>query len=92
MIGNWDTEPVFLKLREGAKPYHGMTFPTPKSPYQNFEKRIQECEETFSRELGISKFTIAYSHPSNIQSIIEKSKLFEVEGKEVSKHFTWESD
>jgi hypothetical protein len=50
----------------------------------------QECEETFSRELGTSNLTIAYSHPSNIQSIIAKAKLFEVEGNEVSKHFTGE--
>jgi hypothetical protein len=50
----------------------------------------QECEETFSRELGISKLTIAYSCPSNIQSIIAKAKIFEVKGNKVSKHFTGE--
>ena len=52
----------------------------------------QECEEIFSRELGISKFTIAYSLPSTIQSIIAKAKLFEVEGNEVSKHFMGEQN
>jgi hypothetical protein len=30
ILGDWDTEPVSLKLREGAKPYHGRPFPTPK--------------------------------------------------------------
>jgi hypothetical protein len=50
----------------------------------------QECKETFSRELGISKLTIAYSLPNNIQSIIAKAKLFEVEGNEVRKNFTGE--
>ncbi len=30
-LGNYYTEPVSLKLKEGAKPYHGKPFPTPKA-------------------------------------------------------------
>ncbi len=30
-LGDWDTEPVSLKLKEDAKPYHGRQFPTPKA-------------------------------------------------------------
>jgi hypothetical protein len=29
-LGDWDTEPVSSKLKEGATPYHGRLFPTPK--------------------------------------------------------------
>ena len=29
-LGDWDTEPVSLNLKEGAKPYHDRPFPTPK--------------------------------------------------------------
>ena len=50
----------------------------------------QECEETFYRELGISKFTIAYNYSSSIQSIVAKAKLFEGDGKEVSKYIMGE--
>ncbi len=28
VLGDWDTEPVFLKLKEGAQPYHGRPFQT----------------------------------------------------------------
>ena len=41
----------------------------------------EECQDTLSKELGITKLTIAYNRPSNIQSIIAKAKLFEVERK-----------
>ena len=30
MAGDWDTEHVYLKLRDGAKPYHGWPILTPK--------------------------------------------------------------
>jgi hypothetical protein len=50
----------------------------------------QECSETLQNILGITKFTIAYKNPSNIQSIVAKAKLFEVEGREVSKYLMGE--
>jgi hypothetical protein len=29
-LGEWNTEPVHLELKEGAKPFHGRPFPVPK--------------------------------------------------------------
>jgi hypothetical protein len=48
------------------------------------------CEELLARELNIKQFTIAYSRPTTIGSVVAKSKLFEVEGQEVSKCITGE--
>ena len=33
-VGDWDTEPVYLKPKEGARPYHDRPYPTPKSTNQ----------------------------------------------------------
>ncbi len=50
-LGDWDTEPISLELKEGVKPYHGRPFPVPKS-----------CKETTINELnrlcdlGVLKF------------------------------------
>ena len=52
----------------------------------------QECDEILHRELGITKLTIAYKRPNNIQSIIAKAQLFQAEGKEVSKYLMGELD
>ena len=38
-LGDWDTEHVSFKLREGAKPYHGRPFPTPKVHKETLKKR-----------------------------------------------------
>ena len=50
-LGDWDTEPVSLKLKAGAKPYHGRPFPTPKAHKETFKKEVQRlCE------LGVLKW------------------------------------
>ncbi len=50
-LGDWDTEPVSLKLKEGAKPYHSRPFPTPKAHKETLKKEVQRlCE------LGILKW------------------------------------
>ena len=49
-----------------------------------------ECAKTLQEKLGISKFTIAYKKPRNIQSIVAKAKLFQVKDQEVSKYLTGE--
>jgi len=50
-LGNWDTELVSLKLREGARPYHGRPFPTPKVHKETLEKDLERlCE------LGVLKW------------------------------------
>jgi hypothetical protein len=28
-LGDWKTEPVSFELKEGAKPYHGRSYPVP---------------------------------------------------------------
>ncbi len=49
-----------------------------------------ECKSTFKAEIGVEQFTMAYSHPKTIGNIITKAKLFEVNGREVSKFITGE--
>ncbi len=50
-IGDWGTEPVPLKLKEGAKPYHGRPFPTPKTLNETLKNEVQRlCE------LGVLKW------------------------------------
>ena len=44
-LGDWGTEPVSLKLKEGVKPYLGRPFPTPKAPKETLKKEVQMlCE------------------------------------------------
>ncbi len=52
----------------------------------------QECDEILRKELGITRLTIAYNRPNNIQSIIAKAQLFQAEGKEVSRYLMGELD
>jgi hypothetical protein len=40
-LGIWDTEPVHLELKEGAKPYHGKPYPVPKAHKETLMKEIQ---------------------------------------------------
>ena len=40
-LGDWDGEPVSLQLKEGAKPYHGRSFPIPKKHMEITKKEIQ---------------------------------------------------
>ncbi len=44
-LGDWDTESVSLKLKEGEKPYHGRPLPTPKAHKETLKKEVQRlCE------------------------------------------------
>ena len=38
-LGDWNTELVSLNMTEGAKPYHGRPFPTPKAHKETLKKR-----------------------------------------------------
>ncbi len=40
-LGDWNTEPISLELKEGTKPYHGRAYAVPKS-----------CKETTIKELN----------------------------------------
>jgi len=40
-LGDWDTKPVSLKRKEGAKPYHVRPFPTPKVHQSTLRKEVE---------------------------------------------------
>jgi hypothetical protein len=47
-------------------------------------------EVALREESGIEQFTIAYSKPTTIGSVIAKAQLHQEEGREVSKYITGE--
>ncbi len=50
-LGDWDTEPVSLKLKEGAKTYHGRPYLTPKVHQPTLKKEVNRlCQ------LGVLKW------------------------------------
>ena len=51
MLGDWDTERVSLKLREGTKPNHGRPFPTPKVPKKTLKKELDSLLEVLKWHL-----------------------------------------
>ena len=79
-LGDWDTEPVSLKLMEGAKPYHGRPFPTPKAEKETLKKEVQQlCElavlklqpesewasSLFTDRTKLYKFSVILGKPTN---------------------------
>jgi len=50
-LGDWDTEPVSLELKEGARPYHGRPYPTSKVHQPTQKKEVERlCQ------LGVLKW------------------------------------
>ena len=50
-LGEWDTEPVSLELKEGAKPYAGKPYPIPRIHRETLKKEVERlCE------LGVLKW------------------------------------
>jgi hypothetical protein len=50
-LGEWNTEPVHLELKEGAKPFHGRAFPVPKIHKNTLIKELNRlCD------LGVLEF------------------------------------
>jgi hypothetical protein len=44
-LGDWDTEPVSLKLKPDAKPFHGRAFPVPHIHLKTLKKEMERlCE------------------------------------------------
>ena len=41
MLGVWDTEPVSLELKEGAKPYAGKPYPIPRVDREKLKKEVE---------------------------------------------------
>ena len=50
-LGDWKTEPVSLKLKDGTKPYHGRPYPVP-----NISKETTIKEQNRLCELGVLEF------------------------------------
>ena len=50
-LGDWDTEPISLELKEDTKPYHGRLFLVPQS---HKETTLKELNRLF--DLGVLKF------------------------------------
>jgi hypothetical protein len=42
ILGDWDTKHDSLKLKEGAKPYHGRSYPTPKIHKPTLKKEVEQ--------------------------------------------------
>ena len=51
---------------------------------------LQQMQKYLQAEIHIKQFTLAYSRPKTIRNIIAKAKMFEVNGREVSKFVTGE--
>ena len=45
------------------------------------------CKAVFESTLAVKQFTIAYSHPKNLQDILTQAKLHQAPGKEASKYY-----
>jgi hypothetical protein len=41
-LGDWDSNPVLLQLKEGAQPYHGRLFPIPKKYVKTLKKKSKD--------------------------------------------------
>ncbi len=41
-LDDWKTKPVFFKLKEGGKPYHGRAFPVPKLHKEKLIKNLTD--------------------------------------------------
>ena len=50
-LGDWDTPPVHLELKEGAKPYHGRAFPVPFIHKDTLRKEVERL-----KKLGVLKW------------------------------------
>ena len=50
-LGDWKTKPVSLELKEGAIPYHGRAFPTPRIHKETLRKEVDRLVE-----LGVLKW------------------------------------
>ncbi len=44
-LGEWKTEPVNFKLKEGAQPYHGRPFPVPQIHKETLREEVDQIVE-----------------------------------------------
>ncbi|KAL3784137.1 hypothetical protein HJC23_005795 [Cyclotella cryptica] len=81
-LGDWNTEPVSFKLKEGAKPYHGKAYPVPKSRKETTIKELNRlCE------LGVVEFQpeSEWASPSFITGKQDGTVRFLTDFREVNK-------
>jgi hypothetical protein len=72
-LGDWDTEPVSLKVKEGTKQYHGMPFPSPKSHKETLKKEVERlCE------LGVLKRQPESEWASPSVIVLKQIKLYKL--------------
>ena len=50
-LGDWKTDPVSFELKEGAKPYHGRSYPVPKAYKDTIIRELNRLVE-----LGVVEF------------------------------------
>ena len=88
-LGIWDTEPVHLELKEGAKPYHGRPYPVPKAHKETLMKEIQRmCDIGILAWQPESEWASpTFCQPKKDQTIRVLSDLREVNKRIVRKPF-----
>ena len=81
-LGAWKTTPVAFELKEGAKPYHGRTFPIPHFHKETIMKEIKRlCE------LGVLEWQLLseWAAPSFIQAKKNGTVRFLTDFRELNK-------
>jgi hypothetical protein len=72
-LGDWDTESVSLKLRDGANLYHGRSFPTPHIHKETLKEYIERvCK------LGVLKWQPESEWTSSSFIVTKQNKLNDV--------------
>jgi len=81
-LGDWQTEPVSLQLKPGAKPYHGKPFPIPRVHKDTLKKEVERLVE-----IGVLKRqpTSEWASPTFIIPKKNKQVRFISDFREVNK-------
>ena len=82
-LGDWQTVPVSLQLKPGAKPYHGKPFPIPRVHKGTLKKEVERLVE-----IGVLKRqpTSEWASPTFIIPKKNKTVRFISDFREVNKH------
>ena len=80
-LGLWDTEPVSLEIKPGAKPYHGKAFPVPHIHKEKFKKEIDTLvelgvlEKDSSSQWAAPSFTQPKKNPNEVRFLSDFRQL-----------------
>ena len=82
-LGDWDTEPIHLRLKPGATPFHGRPFPIPRIHLETLKKEVARLEE-----IGVLKRQpdSEWASPTFIIPKKNKTVRFISDFREVNKH------